>query len=128
MQLLCILLLARARARAPITVTDGPMADRSRPAALEKVAPSIECGLSCPGTPALRDLESPGALRVAARAHASADAQLILLASGPDSKSVTMLSNLEGMLSRCYMLTLAMLTVTRTTREPFPPTNTVLTF
>ena len=127
MQLLYILLLAwaRRRARAPIAVTDDPMA---RLAALEKVAPSIECGLSCPGTPALRDLESPGALRVAARAHASADAQLILLASGPDSKSVTMLSNLEGMLSRCYMLTLAMLTVTRTTREPFPPTNTVLTF
>ena len=37
MQLLCVLLLAWARARAPIPVTDGPMADRSRPAALEKV-------------------------------------------------------------------------------------------
>jgi len=34
MQLLCVLLLAWARARAPIPVTDGPMADRSRPAAL----------------------------------------------------------------------------------------------
>ena len=37
MQLLYVLLLAWARARAPIAVTDGPMADRSRPAALEKV-------------------------------------------------------------------------------------------
>ena len=72
--------------------------------------PTMECGLSCPGTSALRDLESPGALRVAARAHASADAQLILLASGPGSKSMTMLSNLEGMLSRCaIMLSLAIL-------------------
>ena len=35
MQLLCVLLLAWARARAPIAVTDGPMADRSRPAALK---------------------------------------------------------------------------------------------
>ena len=74
--------------------------------------PTMECGLSCPGTSALRDLESPGALRVAARAHASADAQLILLASGSDSKSMTMLSNLEGMLTRCAitrMLSLAIL-------------------
>ena len=40
MQPLCVLLLAwaRRRARAPIPVIDGPMADRSRPAALEKVA------------------------------------------------------------------------------------------
>ena len=37
MQLLCVLLLAWARAPAPKAVTDGPMADRSRPAALEKV-------------------------------------------------------------------------------------------
>ena len=37
MQLLCVLLLAWARAPAPIAVTDGPMADRSRSAALEKV-------------------------------------------------------------------------------------------
>eukprot|EP00964_Phaeocystis_antarctica_P160226 scaffold131694_cov66-Phaeocystis_antarctica.AAC.3 len=36
MQLFCVLLLARARARAPIAVTDSPMADRSRPAALDK--------------------------------------------------------------------------------------------
>ena len=40
MQLLYVLLLgwARHRARAPIAVTGGPMADRSRPAALEKGA------------------------------------------------------------------------------------------
>ena len=37
MQLLCVLLLAWARGPAPKAVTDGPMADRSRPAALEKV-------------------------------------------------------------------------------------------
>ena len=40
MQLLCVLLLAWARARAPVAITDGPMADRSRPAALEKVGVS----------------------------------------------------------------------------------------
>ena len=44
MQLLCVLLLARARARAPIAVTDDPMADRSRPAALEKMG--VQNGVS----------------------------------------------------------------------------------
>ena len=44
MQLLYVLLLAWARARAPIAVTDGPMADRSRPAALEKVG--VQNGVS----------------------------------------------------------------------------------
>ena len=46
MQLLYVLLLAwaRCRARAPIVVTGGPMADRSRPAALEKVG--VQNGVS----------------------------------------------------------------------------------
>ena len=44
MQLLYVLLLAWARARAPIAVTDGPLADRSRPAALEKVG--VQNGVS----------------------------------------------------------------------------------
>ena len=46
MQLLYVLLLgwARHRARAPIAVTGGPMADRSRPAALEKVG--VQNGVS----------------------------------------------------------------------------------
>ena len=44
MQLLCVLLLARARARAPIAVTDGLMADRSQPAALLKVG--VQNGVS----------------------------------------------------------------------------------
>ena len=46
MQLLYILLFAwaRHRAQAPIAVTDGPMADRSRPAALEKVG--VQNGVS----------------------------------------------------------------------------------
>ena len=42
MQLLHVLLFARARA--PIAVTGGPMADRSRPAALEKVG--VQNGVS----------------------------------------------------------------------------------
>eukprot|EP00964_Phaeocystis_antarctica_P114653 scaffold78605_cov124-Phaeocystis_antarctica.AAC.1 len=55
MQLLYALLLAWARARAPIAVTDGPMADRSRPAALEKVG--VQNGGSLPWS--LRDAANP---------------------------------------------------------------------
>jgi hypothetical protein len=44
MKLLWLLLLAQAHARAPIAVSDGPMADRPQPAALQKVG--VQHGVS----------------------------------------------------------------------------------